>query len=188
MRTCSDGFDRQSVPSPSSSVRGVPTLTHASPPKTSKAKLNECARVAAEVNARGVTYPREVSYIGDTEPYNPDVRSMGSVPNLDTYSDDARGYDTPLRDWSTSLEDRDTQQALAEIAWAAFSRAWPGTTGPTDARVLAGLLQDGGLTVATPLDKFAHDGACQPLRDRKSGQSLCRRSCLLGSVDPRHGR
>ena len=31
-------------------------------------------------------------------------------------------------------------------------------------------------------------GACQPLRDRKFGKSLCRRGYLLGSVDPRHRR
>ena len=54
-------------------------------------------------------------------------------------------------------DSRDTQTILNQLAFAAFSRPWPGETGPTDARVLAGLLCQGDLTAVLSLERFANE-------------------------------
>ena len=63
----------------------------------------------------------------------------------------------PFRDRSTD-EDRDPEQVLAQIAFSAFDRPWPGRNGPRNARVLVGLLRHAsqwkGLTVVTGLRGF----------------------------------
>jgi hypothetical protein len=128
-----------------------PTFSHSAPPKTSKAKLKKCAEIASQ----GVSWFVEESlYEIEDDGYNPYVGS--NLPHLKNHLHEATYCDTPLRDWSKS-QDPDDKQALAEIALAAFSRPWPGETGPTDARVLAGLLQAGKLTVVTGLDEFGHE-------------------------------
>jgi hypothetical protein len=93
------------------------------------------------------------SYIEDSKSYKPYVRSHESYIN----TKDESLYSTNYVARDLSDENRSDQQVLAEIAFAAFSRPWPGETGPTDARVLAGLLQAGQTTVKVPLDKFAHE-------------------------------
>jgi hypothetical protein len=134
-----------------------PVLSHTPPPKPSKLIASRCAQfVASQEGASFVGEEGaglvEVVPIEDRESYNPSVSPKPTY----TSPHDATSYAPSLRDWSKS-QDRDTEQALAEITFAAFTRPWPGETGPTDARVLAGLLRQGKLTVDTALDSFSHE-------------------------------
>ena len=124
-----------------------PVLAHAAPPKSSKLVVSRCAEFVASQGAK----TRVVAIQEDRGASTPYV---GSIPNLDTHTHDARVFAPSLRNWS-GPDSRDTETILSEIAFAAFSRPWPDTTGPRNARVLAGLLRRGDLTVVIGLDKFA---------------------------------
>ena len=132
----------------------VPTFARTPTPKPTKRVLELVAEGAGLV---------EVSLLGDRKSYKSYV---GSIPNPYTNTQTPTSYAPSLRDW---FQDRDDQRVLDEITFAAFTRPWPGETGPTDARVLAGLLQAGRLTVATPFDQFGHEVG---LANRTVHQSL----------------
>jgi hypothetical protein len=134
----------------------LPKLNRSSPRKTKKLPKQVAAFLAENPDSATASFPTAVSVLHREDDQNPYVRSMGSISNLDTSTATTVGNDA-VRDHSTD-EDRDPQLVLAEIAFSAFGRPWPGRNGPRNARMLAGLLRHAsqwkGLTVVTGLRGF----------------------------------